>query len=323
MPPTACKVQPLVSVVVPTFDRPDYLRLAVASVVAQTYENLEIIVQDNGSPQHPATVLASVRDPRLIICRNERNIGQTPNILAGVARASGKYVAILGDDDLWDPSFIATLVDPMESDPEVVVAFCDHHIIDTEGRLDAVTTEKVTRRFGRHLLQEGTHQPFDDIALIYRAICVVSGSLIRKGAIEWSLIPENLPRSADIYIAYLLAVTAGKCWYTPRRLVKYRYHASQTMNVKQSRLSYATWTFEFWLVFLRDGRLRNHGYFKMVCARWATLIVLDRLIRRDWRGARSDISRFFTMGLIDPRVLLSYLSYLVRFQIAGIRRLMP
>jgi glycosyltransferase involved in cell wall biosynthesis len=323
MPARTGKAQPLVSVVVPTFDRPDYLRLAVAAVVTQTYKNLEIIVQDNGSTQDPAAVLASIQDPRLTIYRNERNIGQTPNILAGVARANGKYVAILGDDDLWDPAFVATLVEPMESDPEVVVAFCDHHIIDSQGRVDEVTTEKVTRRFGRHLLREGSYRPFDEIALIYRAICVVSGSLIRRAAVDWSQVPTNLPASSDIYIAYLLAVSGGKCWYTPRRLLKYRYHFGQTMRAQPSRLNYATWTLDLWLVFLHDVRLRNHGYFKMVCARWATLIVLDRLIRRDWSGARSEISRFFSLGLIDPRVLLLYLSYLVRFQIAGVRRLMP
>jgi glycosyltransferase involved in cell wall biosynthesis len=320
---TASTAQPLVSVVVPTFNRPDYLRLAVESVVTQTYKNLEIIVQDNGSPQDPATALASIQDPRLSIYRNDRNIGQTPNILAGVARASGKYLAILGDDDLWDPSFVARLVDPLEGDSEVVVAFCDHHIMDSQGRVDEAATDKVTRRFGRHALREGCHRPFDDIALLYRAICVVSGSLIRKSAIDWSHIPKDLPSSADIYIAYLLAVTGGKCWYMPQRLVKYRYHAGQAMQAKQSRLSYATWMLEFWLVFLRDVRLQHRDYFKMVCARWATLILLDRLMRRDWSGARSEFLRFFSIGLIDPRVLVSYFSYLIRFHIAGVRRLMP
>jgi glycosyltransferase involved in cell wall biosynthesis len=214
------------------------------------------------------------RDPRLTIYRNDRNIGQTPNILAGIARASGKYVAIPGDDDLWDPSFVASLVDPMEGDSDVVVALCDHHIIDPQGQVDEAATDKVTRRFARHMLREGGYRPFDDIALIYRAICVVSGSLIRKSAIDWSHIPSDLPSSADIYIAYLLAVTGGKSWYTPRRLLKYRYHSGKTMQANQSRLSYATWMLEFWLVFLRDVRLRNHSYFKMVCARWATLILV-------------------------------------------------
>lgn len=314
---------PLVSVVIPTFDRARYLGCAIEAARAQTYANLEIIVQDNASPCDPAPMLAEIADPRIRLYRNDRTIGQTANFLAGIAKASGKYLAILGDDDVWLPDFVATLVAPMEADPGIVVAFCDHLIIDAEGRVDPAQTEQITRRFARHRLRAGAHAPFVDIALLYRAICIVSGAVIRLDAIDWSRVPADLPLSCDIYIAYLLAAAGQRCWYTPRRLIQYRYHRAQISNVERSRLAEARRSLNFWLTFLRDDRLSHRPYFKLMCAHKAVLIMLDRLRRGDWRGFPRDLAAFFRLGLFDPRIVLYHLFYFIRFQAMGMRRLVP
>jgi glycosyltransferase involved in cell wall biosynthesis len=198
---------PLVSVVLPTYNRPSYLRLALLTVLAQTYDNLEIITQDNASSEDPSALVAAFRDPRMQLYRSPCNVSQTENFLAGIARATGRYIAILADDDLWRPNFISVLVAAMELHPDAVVAFCDHDIIDAEGRRDVAQTKEITRRFGRHRLRPGVHQPFDDIALVYRSICVVSGALIRRDVIDWHSIPRDIPLGVDTYIAYLLATS--------------------------------------------------------------------------------------------------------------------
>lgn len=303
----------------PTYNRRDYLRLAIASVLAQSHRHIEIIVQDNASPQDPSDMVAAFADPRLRLYRNPSTIGQTANFLAGIGHASGKYVAIMGDDDLWQPDFVATLVAPMEADGGIVVAFCDHGIIDAQGRTDAAQTERVTRRFGRHAIRDGVHEAFDDVALVYRAICIVSGAIIRAGAIDWSQVPTDLPASSDIYIAYLLAATGRRCWYTSRRLMQYRYHPAQAMRGAGARSGYAAWTLEMWRTFLLDRRLRRRGYYRMVCARWALIIAADRLAKRDWRT----LAHWSFLRMLDPRVLVYHLFYLVRFQAMGMRRLMP
>jgi glycosyltransferase involved in cell wall biosynthesis len=318
---------PLVSVVIPTFDRPHYLEIALASVVAQSYANLEIIVCDNASPRDPGAVVASFNDPRIRLHRHPCNIGQTPNIAKGVAMASGKYVAILGDDDVWRPDFIATLLAPMERDSGIVVSFCDHDIINAEGKVDAAVTEQVTRRFGRHLLREGVYDPFDQIALVYRSICVVSGSLIRRGVVDWSRIPLDLPASIDICIAYLLATAGGPCFYTPTRLMQYRYHAllrpNSFTNVHRSWRGDIRATLAMWMMFLGDDRVKSRSYVKMICTRKAMLILLDSLQRRDVRGFSADLRQFLRWGLLDPRTLYYHALYFQRFQRQGTGRLLP
>ena len=317
----------LVSVVIPTYDRPDYLRLALASAVAQSYPNIEIIVCDNASPRDPSDIVSAFGDPRIRLHRNAQNLGPTPNTLRGVAMANGKYVAILGDDDVWRPDFIATLLAPMEADPEIVVAFCDHDIIDAKGALNAVATEQVTRRFGRHLLRDGVYRSFDDIALVYRSICVVSGSLIRKDAIDWSRIPDGLPISVDLYIDYLLATAGGSCVYISTRLMQYRYHSLQNAytftNIHRSWRADLRWTLDLWMTFLRDDRLTSQSYIKMVCARKAMLILVDRLRRREWRGTGADLAQFRRWGLLDPRTLYYHVFYFLRFRRQGLGRLLP
>src|SRR6266487_2699709 len=94
---------PLVSVIIPTFNREAYLREAIESVFAQTYSNWELIVADDGSTDGTRAYLASVTDRRTHVIELE-HCG-TPARLrnTALARAQGTYVAFLDSDDLWAP----------------------------------------------------------------------------------------------------------------------------------------------------------------------------------------------------------------------------
>src|SRR6185437_6777479 len=148
---------PLVSVVIPTLNRQGYLRIALQSALAQTLTSLEIIVQDNASTADPRAVVEGLCDPRVAYHRQSTAVAQVENVVSACARARGKYIAILGDDDVWKPKFLATLVGPLEADASLVVAFCDHEIIDTSGRPDAAAADRISKRYGRHGLGGGAH----------------------------------------------------------------------------------------------------------------------------------------------------------------------
>ncbi len=101
----------LVSVLIPSYERPRYLREALASVLAQTHRRLEIIVHDNASPDRPGRHRRRLRrSAHRAAPQQATNLGVAANLAAGLARCTGKYVAILGDDDLWHPEFVAALV---------------------------------------------------------------------------------------------------------------------------------------------------------------------------------------------------------------------
>src|SRR4029077_12169353 len=133
--------------------------------------------------------------------------------------------------------------------------------------------------------RDGLYRPFDEIALVYRAICVVSGSLVRRDAIDWWRVPQELPVSVDLYIAHLLAATGGSCAFTSTRLMQYRYHSllqpNSFTNVHTSWRADLWSTLELWMAFLRDGRPKSRSYVRMICTRKAVLILVERLRRQE------------------------------------------
>lgn len=97
--------QPLVSVIIPTYNRADLLREAVASVRRQSYAPLELIVVDDGSTDATAASLRPLSDARLVRQDHTGLPGQARNAGARVAR--GEYLAFLDSDDLWLPHKLA------------------------------------------------------------------------------------------------------------------------------------------------------------------------------------------------------------------------
>ena len=121
--------QPLVTVVMPTLNRPGYLKEALGSAVRQLYRNLEILVRDNASDLATGEVVRSFKDERIQYLRHPENIGMTANVAGGFRAAKGKYVTNLHDDDFWGPEFLRKIVAVLEANPEVVVAFSDHSTV--------------------------------------------------------------------------------------------------------------------------------------------------------------------------------------------------
>ena len=307
---------PLVSIVIPTRNRPDYLRQALASAARQSYPNLEIIVHDNASDSDPAPIIEAIADPRVRLFRNEQDLGITGNVAAALRKASGEFVAILGDDDVWEPAFVATLVAPMAADEDIVVAFCDHDIIDGEGKLDLPLSDALTKRFGRHRLHEGVYRPFEEIALVYRSICMLSGALLRRDILENGEFPPELVLGLDLYLCYLAARTGKACYYTPERLSHYRYHdrsLTSALDDCESRIANARSALFYWERFLSDDRLgRYRHYFEMKRGLNALVIVASLLRRGDRGRAADEFWRFFRSGVLSPRLVLYHLAYAMR-----------
>ncbi|APO51719.1 glycosyltransferase family 2 protein [Bradyrhizobium sp. YCK136] len=116
--------EPLVTVGIPTFNRTEGLARTLASIQAQTYRHIEIIVSDNASPD-PA-VRATVddfasRDERVTYYRHPENIGAMRNFSSLLPRARGEFFMWAADDDRWEPFFVERCVERLKADPRLVV----------------------------------------------------------------------------------------------------------------------------------------------------------------------------------------------------------
>lgn len=95
---------PLVSALIPTYDRAEFLPGAVESVLGQTHDEMEVVVCDDGSTDGTSEVLAAfAADDRVRVVRHEQNRGVAAAFNSAAAAASGEFYCILGDDDRWHP----------------------------------------------------------------------------------------------------------------------------------------------------------------------------------------------------------------------------
>lgn len=106
--------KPKVSVCLPTYGRAKLLPMVIRSVLSQTYEDFEIFVSDDASPDNTAEVVSSFKDPRIRYHRNKKNLGVRENWNLAVKDARGHYVLKLDDDDYIHPDFLAKTVAVLE-----------------------------------------------------------------------------------------------------------------------------------------------------------------------------------------------------------------
>jgi glycosyltransferase involved in cell wall biosynthesis len=125
---------PLVSVVMPTFNRVEYLRAAVASVHAQTFDAWELIVIDDGSSEATRRFLSRLADPRMTVSFDAHTGIPAVARNRGVARARGRYVAFLDSDDRWAPEKLSRQLALMESAPMRRWSYTAVRRIDADGR---------------------------------------------------------------------------------------------------------------------------------------------------------------------------------------------
>lgn len=126
---------PEVSVIVPTYLRPDLVTQAVGSALQQTFEDIEVLVVVDGRDDATCRALEALGDPRIRVLVPERNLGNAGARNHGIAAARGRWVALLDDDDLWYPEKLARqLARAAETDAALPVVSCRFEGVSAEAR---------------------------------------------------------------------------------------------------------------------------------------------------------------------------------------------
>jgi glycosyltransferase involved in cell wall biosynthesis len=162
-------VGPLVSICIPVYNGETYIRQAIESVLAQTYTNFELIISDNLSTDKTLEIVDSIRDDRIKISKNKKNLGLVGNFNACIHKANGKYVKVLCCDDVLSPDAIKKEVDAFENNKNVTVVTGCSTIINSVGKtvmtrrlykedklLDGKQLAKRTLMMGRNYFGEPT-----------------------------------------------------------------------------------------------------------------------------------------------------------------------
>lgn len=217
-------MSPLVSIAIPTFGRPAYLQEAAASALAQTYPNIEVLIGDNGSGEAMAGWDPKiVSDPRLIYRRNPRNLGMCGNFNALADAAEGEFFVAIGDDDRLLPDFASRLAEEMKAG--VSLAFCNHHMIDSQGRRLEAAGHEQTHRYRRDGLTAGI-LPSAQIAAWQQSVAM-SATLMRTADMRRLRFREDL-NTPDAEFFIRLAQEGATFAFVPEYLVEYRVHVAAT-----------------------------------------------------------------------------------------------
>ncbi len=147
---------PLVTVLVPTFNRRRYLAEALQGLVRQTYANFEaFVINDGGQPVRD--LVESLNDPRFTRIERRENRGKAASLNEGLERAAGKYVAYLDDDDRYYPQHLERLVAALEGPTDCGAAYTDLYKVHCRVRADGTRevlgkVVTVSRDFDRFFL---------------------------------------------------------------------------------------------------------------------------------------------------------------------------
>ena len=123
---------PSVSVVIPLYQTERYIALAVASVLAQTYADFEVLVIDDGSSDRGPEIVRGYTDPRIrLVTQANRGLAGARN--TGIREACSPIIAFLDADDVWHPTKLERHVAHLTGNPAVGVSFAASRFIDDDG----------------------------------------------------------------------------------------------------------------------------------------------------------------------------------------------
>jgi len=175
--------KPLVSVIIPTYNRSQMVQEAIDSVLEQDFTDYELIVVDDGSNDNTPEILAGYGQRIKVLHQSNKGVSAARNL--GIAAASGQLIAFLDSDDLWLPRKLATQVKFFEDNPTVVIN----------------QTQERWIRNGRRVNPKQRHHKFS--GMIFQqslALCLVSPSavMIKKRLLgDVGVFDEQLPACED------------------------------------------------------------------------------------------------------------------------------
>lgn len=243
------RAPPILSVVMPTFNRAELLPKAIASILSQDFEDFELLIVDDGSIDNTATVTKKIQaqDTRLQYLPLSENRGVGFAREAGLRRASGRYIALADSDDIWLPGKLKEQIEVLEKYPNIDILFGDFWNIDyvrgTRARGFSETQAGMKHLRVRELnsdlmlVEGGIETGVLKANFIAAPTMVFRADVVKKiGGYVASLVS-----GADHEFCWRAAVLGARYAYINRAIIeRHRYHSSITANVRTALLQLLT-----------------------------------------------------------------------------------
>lgn len=167
--------QPLVSVIIPSYQRRKKLQEAIDSVLSQTFGDFEIIVVDDGSTPSLKSTVASFTDERIQYVRLNQNSGANVARNTGIEESSGAFLAFLDDDDRWKKTKLKRQVEKIRKTETIGVVYTGQEWVTDNGEKLRQETPTVSGDVLRYLFKGGSMPPFSCL-LVRRSAVAKAGT---------------------------------------------------------------------------------------------------------------------------------------------------
>lgn len=204
------KDNPLVSVIISTYNDGQYIMEAIDSILCQSYKNLEVVIIDDASTDNTAQILEEIVDDRVHVFHNPQNLKLAHNLNVAISKSNGKYIARMDADDIAVKDRIAKQVEFMEANPEV----------------DVCGSYAQTFGFSNTLLTYPVSQEEIKAKLLFENAMCHPAVMFRKESIDFEY-DESFSAGQD-YELWSRIIWNKQIRNIPECLLKYRLHKGQT-----------------------------------------------------------------------------------------------
>lgn len=205
--------QPLVSVIIPVYNREKYIGEAIESILLQTYQYFELIIVDDASTDKTFEIINQYHDNRIRILKNKLNLGVSASRNLGIDNAGGKYLAFMDSDDISVPERLYKQVKLFEANRDVII--CGSWI-------QLLNSQKIIEF-------KSKHSQIITSFLISSPVATPT-VMIRRDIMQQERFKENL-RFGEDYDLWSRVFWKGEIRNIPEALVIYRTHEEQ-LSVK-------------------------------------------------------------------------------------------
>lgn len=271
-------IYPIVSIIIPTFERPYYFRLALESVLSQTYRNLDIFITDNSHNTETAEMMRRdfSDDPR-IHYEHHPSYGVYENWARARSynNPNAPYVNWLMDDDLFMPDKIALMMDAFFANPDLSIVTSYRELIDADGNKlpDIPATEPITQELTKF---SGETIGADILTYLINFVGEPTTALLKK---EFLLNGHDLGFSGkegkyltSDFTTWLRLLSQGNMMYFPTPLSAFRFHDGNEQAQFKSRIRGAiSWALTIREAIERDAYLHELHMRRSSIVQWMNM----------------------------------------------------
>jgi len=213
---------PLVSVVIPTFNRRKYICDAIDSVLNQSFRDFEIIVVDDGSTDGSGEVIEQKYGDAVRYVY-QQNQGRSAARNAAMQLARGRYIAFLDSDDAWKPEKLERQIRILESSEDVGFVHTFTEVINADGSANHIETERRMK-----LYRKAVKRGYTFLGMSQECIMFLSSVMVRRSLVETVGPMDQELAAFEDWDWYLRMVRIAKIATLTQRLVSFRLHAGNT-----------------------------------------------------------------------------------------------